>query len=374
MKTACSKSWTDVNVDFANRLIRNCCMSADYKMPDTLTTDYFDNSPQIQQRRKASLAGEQHPDCEYCWADEHAGRNSYRSWMNKYDSFDNLQPTVSDVRYIDVTLDTICDQSCLYCAADASSQIAQEEGQPIRDAGTEHDFDTFKQWLATLKGSVVFNFLGGEPTASKRFAPMVEYISTLDLDVRIELCTNGNTTTALMDRLFKIIENSDMTWGVAFSNETVGTDTELVRYGLDWTRFQNNFIRYAEHPRINDITLAATVNAFSVRGFASYINWVHQTMNEHAPNKTFGWVGNYIKRPRAMDIQYLPDCDRHYIVAAQKVFKSFDWQTSVKNREKFKHFLQTMHDRIGTGEPVDSLADFILQKQRVKKKDLSNLL
>ena len=374
MKTACSKSWTDVNVDFANRLIRNCCMSADYKMPDTLTTDYFDNSPQIQQRRKASLAGEQHSDCEYCWADERAGRNSYRSWMNKYDSFDNLQPTVSDVRYIDVTLDTICDQSCLYCAADASSQIAQEEGKPIRDAGTEHDFDTFKQWLATLTGSVVFNFLGGEPTASKRFAPMVEYISTLDLDVRIELCTNGNTTTALMDRLFKIIENSDMTWGVAFSNETVGTDAELVRYGLDWTRFQNNFIRYAEHPRINDITLAATVNALSVRGFARYINWVHQTMNEHAPNKTFGWVGNYIKRPRAMDIQYLPDHDRHYIVLAQKVFNSFDWQTSVKNREKFKHFLQTMHDRIGTGEPVDSLADFILQKQRVKKKDLSNLL
>lgn len=374
MKTACSKSWTDVNVDFANRLIRNCCMSADYKMPDTLTTDYFDNSPQIQQRRKASLAGEQHSDCEYCWADERAGRNSYRSWMNKYDSFDNLQPAVSDVRYIDVTLDTICDQSCLYCAADASSQIAQEEGKPIRDAGTEHDFATFKQWLATLTGSVVFNFLGGEPTASKRFAPMVEYISTLDLDVRIELCTNGNTTTALMDRLFKIIENSNMTWGVAFSNETVGTDAELVRYGLDWTRFQNNFIRYAEHPRINDITLAATVNAFSVRGFASYINWVHQTMNKHAPNKTFGWVGNYIKRPRAMDIQYLPDSDCHYIAAAQKVFKSFDWQTSVKNREKFKHFLQTMHDRIGTGEPVDSLSDFIEQKQRVKKKDLSNLL
>lgn len=374
MKTACSKSWTDVNVDFANRLIRNCCMSADYLMPEQLTIDYFDNSPQIQQRRIASLSGEQHPDCEYCWADERAGRNSYRSWMNKYNNFENLQPDVSDVRYIDVTLDTICDQSCLYCAADASSQIAQEENVPIRDNGTEEDFKIFKDWLATLSGNVVFNFLGGEPTASKRFAPMVEYISTLNLNVRIELCTNGNTTPALMDRLFSIIENSNMKWGVAFSNETVGTDAELLRYGLNWERFQHNFIRYAEHPSINDITLAATVNAFSIRGFAKYIQWVHQTMNKHAPDKTFGWVANYVKSPRVMDIQYLPAADKHYITAAQKVFRSFDWQDNVKNRDKFKHFLQTMYDRIGTANPEESLSNFISEKQKVKKLDLSRLL
>lgn len=374
MKTACSKSWTDVNVDFANRLVRNCCMSADYLMPDTLTIDFFDNSPYIQQRRRSTLAGEQHPDCEYCWADERAGRNSYRSWMNKYDNFKELSADQSDVRYIDVTLDTVCDLSCLYCAADASSQIAQEEGKPIRDAGTDADFETFKAWLSTLQGSVVFNFLGGEPTASKRFAPMVEYISTLDLDVRIELCTNGNTKPALMKRLFDIIEKSDMSWGVAFSNETVGQDSELLRYGLDWNRFKQNFVQYAQHPKIQDVTLAATVNAFSIRGFADYISWVHHAMDQHAPEKTFGWVGNYIKRPRALDIQYLPQVDRHYISAAQQVFDSFDWQGTVKNRDKFKHFLQTMHDRIGTATPENKLEDFISQKQSVKKKDLSSLL
>jgi organic radical activating enzyme len=374
MKTVCSKSWTDVNVDFANRLVRNCCMSADYPIPDTLTTDFFDNSPHVQQRRRSTLAGEQHPDCEYCWADERAGRNSYRSWMNQYHDFQNLSANQSDVRYIDVTLDTVCDLSCLYCAADASSQIAQEENKPIRDAGTDADFETFKAWLSTLQGSVVFNFLGGEPTASKRFAPMVEYISTLDLDVRIELCTNGNTKPSLMKRLFDVIENSDMSWGVALSNETIGLDSELLRYGLNWRRFEQNFIQYAQHPKIQHITLAATVNAFSIRGFPEYISWVHRTMNEYAPDKTFGWVGNYIKRPRAMDIQYLPQVDRHYIVAAQKVFCSFDWQEAVKNRDKFKHFLQTMHDRIGSASPENKLEDFILQKQRVKKKDLSKLL
>ena len=29
-----------------------------------------------------------------------------------------------------------------------------------------------------------------------------------------------------------------------------------------------------------------------------------------------------------------------------------------------------MHDRIGTGEPVDSLSDFIEQKQKLKKMEV----
>ena len=157
MKTACSKSWTDVNIDFANRLIRNCCRSKAYPMPDNYDIDFFNNSPQIQQRRSSTLSGEQHPDCAHCWESENAGIPSYRSQQNKWKDFSSVTRD-PHTTYIDVTLDTICDQSCLYCAADTSSQIAQEEGVPIRDDGTEHDFETFKRWISTLSGSIVFNF------------------------------------------------------------------------------------------------------------------------------------------------------------------------------------------------------------------------
>tara|TARA_R110000772_G_scaffold256190_2_gene372629 strand:- start:1150 stop:2283 length:1134 start_codon:yes stop_codon:yes gene_type:complete len=377
MKTACSKSWTDVNVDFANRLIRNCCMSQHYLMPDKLTTDFFDNSPQIQNRRKDSLSGVEHSDCEHCWSDEREGRDSYRSRMNQYRSFNNLTPGNSDVRYIDVTLDTICDQSCLYCAADASSQIAQEEGVPIRDDGTEDDFEVFKTWLATLSGEVVFNFLGGEPTASKRFAPMVEYLSTLkNLTIRLELCTNCNTTPALMDRLFDIIDNSNIQWAVAISNETIGRDAELTRYGLNWERFCHNFERYATSPKIDHITLAATVNSFSIRGLSYYMEWVHSTMIRVAPNKEFSWVGAYVKHPAPMDIKYLHVDNRKYVTAAQKVIDKYKkFQKTFLNQASCDSFLSSMNDRIGSAKAVDNIReDFLKEKQAVKKKDLSSLL
>ena len=41
-------------------------------MPDEYDIDFFNNSPQIQQRRSSTLSGEQHPDCAHCWESENA--------------------------------------------------------------------------------------------------------------------------------------------------------------------------------------------------------------------------------------------------------------------------------------------------------------
>ena len=374
MKTACSKSWTDVNIDFANRLIRNCCRSKAYPMPDDYDIDFFNNSPQIQQRRSSTLSGEQHPDCTHCWESENAGIPSYRSQQNKWQDFSTVTRD-PHTTYIDVTLDTICDQSCLYCAADTSSQIAQEEGVPIRDDGTERDFETFKRWVSTLSGSIVFNFLGGEPTASKRFAPMVEYINTLPVDAKFEICTNCNTKAPMMERLLKTIRGSGKPWNIAISNETFGTDAELSRYGLDWERFKTNFITYATTPEVSSITLAPTTNALSIRGLADYIEWVHETMLTVAPDKSFSWHGSYITRPSVIDIKNLDTDHRKHIVRAQEVYARYHNQhTKLQHAERFKQYLQSMHDRIGTGFSHTTVTDFILDKQQIKNQDLSKLL
>ncbi len=58
MKTQCSKSWTDVNIDFKNRLLRHCCKSKTYDFPDNLSLDFLYNSPQIQERRRHTAHGD----------------------------------------------------------------------------------------------------------------------------------------------------------------------------------------------------------------------------------------------------------------------------------------------------------------------------
>lgn len=46
--TACSKSWTDVNVDFKRGTIGHCCKSVYYDFPDEYTSEFFTNSKHIQ--------------------------------------------------------------------------------------------------------------------------------------------------------------------------------------------------------------------------------------------------------------------------------------------------------------------------------------
>jgi len=188
-----------------------------------------------------------------------------------------------------------------------------------------------------------------------------------------------------MKRLLKTIRGSGKPWNVAISNETYAEHAELLRYGLDWERFKKNFITYITTPEILSITLAPTTNAFSIRYFPQYIEWVYETFLTHAPDKSFSWHGSYITRPQAMDIKYLPAKDRMHIQRAISVnnkYKNHHLLTNARNLDKFGEYLQAMSDRIGSATPEGysdrnqqiGLKHFLNEKQQVKQKDLSSLL
>ena len=245
MKTQCSKSWTDVNIDFKNRLLRHCCKAEPYDFPDKPDIDFFDNSPQIQERRQHTANGIQHPDCNSCWRDINSGKSAYKDWMNKWDDNEFATKNLRNphVSYIDIELDNTCDLSCLYCSGVCSSKIAQEEGIVNVDNTRSFDIEQFKLWLVkvaeTNTNRTVINFLGGEPTASKLFYELLDVIHLISkqyprFELQIEICTNCNSKKHLMDKLMSCIESSSIDWAISISNESYGSDSELIRYGLDW--------------------------------------------------------------------------------------------------------------------------------------------
>tara|TARA_R110000868_G_scaffold1415_4_gene11075 strand:+ start:14615 stop:15805 length:1191 start_codon:yes stop_codon:yes gene_type:complete len=393
MKTRCSKSWTDVNVDFKNRLIRHCCKAEPYTFPDEIglsfleKSTFLDNSPQIQKRRQDTLNGVQHSDCSACWRDINSGQGAYKDWMNKWDddAFNSRDLTKPHVNYIDIELDNTCDLSCLYCSSLCSSKIAQEEGVAVIDNTRQQDITNFMTWFdelaSTTTEEVTVNFLGGEPTASKLFYELVDFIKTTiqkypKFDVCIEVCTNCNSKPFLMDKLLYAMDNSTATWAITISNESYGADSELIRYGLDWKRFVHNFNRYVAHPRVSSITLAPTLNAFNLPSFAQYICFAHTQLA--SKKKNWGWVGSHVTWPNVLDIKYLPDEYKQYIVNAQLVLDLDKNNDRFRNYERFSNFLSQMTARIGSEYNPDykqALQEFIDEKQRVKQTDkLSGLM
>lgn len=383
MKTQCSKSWTDVNIDFKNKLLRHCCKAEPYNFPDNFSIDFFDNSPQIQERRQHTVSGIQHPDCNSCWRDLNSGNAAYKDWMNDWDDneFDTKDLRKSHVNYIEIELDNTCDLSCLYCSSLCSSKIAQEENIVNIDNTRSYDIEQFKLWLvkvaADSNDKTVINFLGGEPTASKLFYELLSVIHTINeqypnFDLQVEICTNGNSKKHLMDKLMASIDASSIDWVISVSNESYGADAELIRYGLDWDRFTDNLIRYITHPNVVSINFAPTVNALNLRTFAKYINFVQELLVKHAPTQSFGWVGSYVSSPVELDIKFLPVEYKKYITDAIHQIKKEENNILFSNYEKFFKFLTEMERRISSDFNPDyqqQLQGFIDQKQRVKQTD-----
>jgi hypothetical protein len=388
MKTQCSKSWTDVNIDFKNRLLRHCCKAEPYDFPDNPDIDFFDNSPQIQERRQHTAIGIQHPDCNSCWRDINSGNAAYKDWMNRWDAneFNTKDLRKSHVNYIEIELDNTCDLSCLYCSSLCSSKIAQEEGVINVDNTRSHDIEQFRLWILKVASentqTTIINFLGGEPTASKLFYELLDAIHEIskqypNFKPQLEICTNSNSKKHLMDKLIASINSSSINWVISISNESYGADAELIRYGLDWDRFVDNLIRYMTCPNVVSINFSPTVNALNLKTFAEYIKFVQGLLAKHAPAQPFGWVGNYISNPDALDIKFLPVEYKQYIVEAIQQIELEKDNSLFSNYERFYKFLTEMERRIGSEYNPNykkELQKFIDEKQRVKQTDKLNRL
>jgi hypothetical protein len=370
---ACSSSWTDVNINFARRQLGHCCESQWHQLPDEYTADFFDNNLKIQERRQDSLNDVQHPDCKVCWANVNQGLGAHIDWWNKWNDFSHAQPAQPKVNYIEIDVETTCDLSCLYCYAECSSKIAQEEGKVVQDNTRQYDIDMFKTWLAptinNAKDDIVITFSGGEPTASKLFYEFLDFIETLNTQhLTIDVITNANSKPHLFKKLLQSIENIKCEWNITISNESFGEHSELIRYGLDWQRFQDNVSAYIAHPQVNHINIGSTLSSLSLPTFPKFVEWTYQMFKEN-PRRSFEFCGGMIQNPGELDIAILPESYRSYIDETIDIVKKYQGTTRTNPRE-FLEYLDLMKKRIGTKYTDDYqtvIKNFLHEKQRVKK-------
>ena len=390
-KTFCSKSWTDINIDFETRTVKHCCKAKVYDFPDVLTEEFISMSAGIKERRQQSLENIAHHDCNSCWIDYSKGNSAYRDWANRWTEDKLLTVDDSDkyINYIEIKTDRICDMSCIYCSSWSSSKVAQEQNEPYIDKTNENDYTVFKSWIKNflqrtdlISDQIVFIFLGGEPTASARFYELVDFIEEAaegtGKKVRLEICTNANSKSYLMNKLVDRMDRSKLSWGIGISNESFGQDAELIRHHLVWDRFSENFIKYIQHPKTELIVMSPTASVFNLKTFHQYIDWVHEQFRLHAPNKEFTWYGNYTSWPDEMDIAYLPKDYVKYVDMAEQAIYKQSGNSKYMYQDNFRDYLKQMKNRIGTSYREDYkeyAREFLLRKQSFKKNvDLLQLM
>ena len=391
--TYCSKSWTDINIDFESRVLRHCCKAKSYPFPSVLTEQFISASDLIKNRRAVSLQNIEHDDCSACWNDYSKGNSAYRDWANKWDDKHMTSNIISNddshVYYVEIKTDRTCDMACLYCSPVSSSKIAQEEGQPYTDNTSDDDYVVFKRWIKNFlsrkdlkSNQIIFIFLGGEPTASERFYTLTDFIEEQaienpHLNIRLEICTNANSKPFLMDKIIKRMDSGKTKWAIGISNESYGNVAEMTRHRLNWSRFQDNFKKYITHPNTELLVMSPTVNSFSLKSFHQYIDWVFTQFKEFAPEKEFTWYGNFINWPDPMDIANMPKTYLPYIEQAEQRLLQEINNPKWMYKNNFFEFIKQMKNRLGQNYKEsykEDLVKFLETKQRVKKVDLSSLL
>ena len=371
-QTACSKSWTDININFKKRKLGHCCASTYHDMPKVLTHDYFDNNIRIQQRRQDTLDGIQHSDCNACWQDINQGIPTLKDLGGEWDNFSNVKPDVPQVNYIEMELDNICDLSCLYCWPEHSSKIAQEEGEYVENKTTQQDIDIYKEWLkATVENSkhpIDIAFLGGEPTASKLFYEMIEFIAKLDCDnITIQVTTNGNTKPHLFKKFTDVLDKSTCSWIIHVSNESKKDDSRLIRYGLEWDRFESNLRSYAQHPKVQKLLFDVAMNAVALPTFPEYMTWVHDVMSEY--DKPFTVGGSNVNNPQELNVSILHKSFKKYIEQAEQIIEQRPLPNRIR-KDKILKFFNRIKKRIGSNykENYETIIREFLEQKQVYKK------
>tara|TARA_R110000772_G_scaffold9921_5_gene32171 strand:- start:5063 stop:6085 length:1023 start_codon:yes stop_codon:yes gene_type:complete len=256
------------------------------------TADFFDNSPGIVQRRNDLITGIQNPQCSSCW-------DSYKTTGSAYRDSVNTNEINPPIRFVEVLLDNICDMACLYCSAESSHKIAQEQGltQGVLSAD-QNDYAIFFDWLSTIDQEFSLSFLGGEPTYSKNFYQFINMMLNDDRfnqkEIRIIVVTNGNTSVAMMDKFLSLIDRFPLTWKfiITVSNESTHRQSELVRHGLKWDTFETNIKRYLSHPRLFLIALCPTLSILTLDYFDDFLTWFFALVRQY--NKKVVITGNSV--------------------------------------------------------------------------------
>jgi len=369
-QTLCSKAWTDVNIAFGTKKLRHCCKSTYELFPDKLTSDFFNNSIAIQQRRNDLLNGIENSQCEYCWDSREKTGTSYRDHRNTWRSPSDVS---ENIEVIEIMLDNLCDMSCIYCDEGSSHKIAQEKNLEHHvQRPSEENYAAFLDWLSTLDYEYTLSFLGGELTYSKNF---YYFLSLLASDQRfnqrkiyLALMTNGNTTNSQLDKFIELYDRLPDKWElyIVFSNEAIETQSELVRWGLDWDRYQTNMERYLSYNRVSTIGLCPTVSLFTMTGIVDYLHWSFEIIRKH--NKkvciTGNWVNDGILHPgHSKRIEVIPIL-RELVYLNQDLFYSDKWYTECQT------WINQLEIVLGTKTYTDrELNDFLQTMAKQKQSD-----
>jgi len=339
MKTmACSKMWTSINVQPDRKQIKTCC----HRKGPSVTTEellrlgasVFIDHPYNMADRAQFIDQNQIPDsCKIC---KDSWPNSlwdiWNSWRDRDFTADQLAAlkTADLVEKIEIALSNKCNQTCMYCYPERSSDWAKIMGREITEdeawnaafKAALHDY--IRLHVSQRATEISYNMLGGEPLLNPDLYEFIDSIITAHEHDKhptrlreFVITTNLNVKPALVQRLLDVIDQTPgWHWRIKCSIDAIGAVGETIRDGLSVAQYQENLELILGHPRIY-VEILPSVSVLSIPAFAEMLAWAkaimhkHGLLDQHGHRWQFGV--NMVEDPSAMHPGNLSDSYKHHI-------------------------------------------------------------
>jgi len=360
--SVCRDLWAYPVIDLTRPRVRTCCKRHGELVHEKKLTRYgkdvFLNLPNTVSDRKLMLEGIRPSECKACWDLEDRGLRSFRQGHMEFQfHFNNVKgepPHFSDFKpfeqlieikeqllysdkpnKLDLTLGTYCDQKCVYCSGDYSTQWETEDrkygilyGDPTQTKGVDYPsingqildgwYDSFLEWFDTVYEHLErIALLGGEPTFSPMFVPLSNHIveklkTNAHPNCTLSIVTNLNWKKDILEQIYHIRKElpPSVKLVLEVSMESFGERAEYIRYGIKWDRFVENLNSVAALDNV-EIKLITTLNGLCVTSIKHYFEMIKLIELEN--DKSFQVIVNRLVFPKWLSFDILDSTFKPYV-------------------------------------------------------------
>jgi organic radical activating enzyme len=280
--------------------------------------------------------------CEYCWKIEDMGRDSvsdrvYKSKIYPIEALDEAYttPHQADVnlRTLEIAFDRTCQFACSYCnpafsstwvrdierngayehlVSDGRNHFTHEHNssQLYRFGEVNPYVEAFFAWWETDLHRTLqeLRITGGEPLMSGDTWKLLDWFKTNKGRSTTRLAINSNLGQEVdLDRLLTSIQGTEV--DIYTSNESVGSQAEYIRDGLDYTAWLVNVERLLDSDRIRAVHCMATISALCLTSLPDLLTQLVDLKRRYGRERV-SFTLNILRFPSFQSPLVLPDAQR----------------------------------------------------------------
>jgi organic radical activating enzyme len=297
------------------------------------------NTAQKKDDRRKMLAGERPVGCEYCWKIEDMGRDAvsdrvYKSKIYPIQALDQAFATPVeedvDLRTLEIAFDRTCQFACSYCNPAFSSTWVRDidrngaytglvsdgrnhfthshsSAQLYRFGETNPYAEAFFKWWETDLHLTLeeLRITGGEPLMSGETWKLLDWFKTNKGKSTTRLAINSNLGAEVdVDRLLDSIQGLEV--DIYTSQESVYTQAEYIRDGLDYTAWIANVQKLLDSNRVRAVHFMATINALCLDSLTGLLNQLLEFKQMYGRERV-SFTLNILRFPSFQSPLVLPD-------------------------------------------------------------------